>query len=144
MRKKVQKLPREKVLLIFEWYKHNFGKSKFYHKPLKLRVYHSQGKSDYADKDYGLRGTYNEGTLSIYLGSITTIQNVCKTVGHEYKHYLMNDRDYSYYSKKMKKRGLDKYSVYLNHPHEKRCRKFEEKWGSICFQELKNKLYKNE
>jgi len=28
------------------------------------------------------------------------------------------------------------------HPHEKKANNFEDKWGVICFNELRNKLYK--
>jgi uncharacterized protein YjaZ len=138
MREKILNLERNKIVLILEWYKHKFGKSKFYKKPIRLRIYKSEGKSE--DKD-GLRGSYDYGKICVYLGSITNIKELCQTIGHEYKHYLMDQKEHFKITKKLSKiYGEDE--AYLKHSHENRCRRFELKWGNICFNELKSKLYK--
>lgn len=131
MVKRVQKISREKALLILEWYKTNFGKSKFCKKPIRIRLYRNMN-SEY-------RGTYDKGLICVFLKNNSCLREVCKTIGHEYKHYLLSPKDYLKIQDKLYKKNLD---TYLNHPHEKKCIRFEEKWGNKCFEELKNKLYK--
>jgi len=140
-------ISRKKALLILNWFKQKFGKSKYYNKPIILRIYKSQGTS--TDKD-GCQGTYYNGNISIYLGSINSVMEVCKNIAHEYKHYLISDKYNIEYSRiahilnNKYKNKINKDLIYYIHPHEKRCRRFENKWGPICFKELKNKLYKYE
>jgi hypothetical protein len=137
----VKNIDRDKVLLVLIWCENTFGKSKYRKTYPKLRVYQSKGNSEYCDRKYGLRGCYNKGTISIFLGTTRTVREVCDTVIHEYKHYLMPDCDYNKHIRKMKKRGHNDDYIYDHHPHEKRATRSENCWGEKCYNDLKNKLY---
>jgi len=132
---------REKVLFILNWCINKFGLSKFKKSYPKLRVYKSCGKSEYNERELGLYGTCSNGLITIFLGTNHSMNRLCKTVLHEYKHYLMCDDEYIVLEKKLKKCGIATDKIYDKHPHEIRARKFEKTWGDICFKELKNKLY---
>lgn len=145
MRLNTEVLDREKVLLILQWCVNNFGKSRYWKKPLKLRVYKSKGRTvtgDIITFDDGVRGCYNKGRISIFLDTIGSAKELCETVIHEYHHYLMSDREYRRFEKELNEKYEDKKSAYKKHPHEIIASKAEEKWGNICFNELRNKLYK--
>lgn len=132
---------REKVLLILDWCVLKFGASKYNDEfPPRLRLYKSRGTG--ALKNIALRGTYLDGTICIYLGSITSYKELCETVIHEYKHYIMNDNEYDRLTEKLKKKGRDEDFFLYHHPHEKRARYAERKWGKICYGELRYRLYK--
>lgn len=136
-------IKREKVLLILDWCVFKFGTSKYSDEfPPRIRVYKSCGTAAFNDNGDGLRGTYLDGTITIYLGSNRSIKELCETIIHEYKHYLMSDDEYDVLTNIMKTRGKKLGDLKYNHPHEKRARRMEAKWGEICFQELRNKLYK--
>jgi len=131
MTKRVQDFSRKDALMILEWFKQKFGKSKFYNDPIRIRLYRNINSE--------FRGTYDEGLICIFLPNNRGLKDICKTIAHEYKHYLLCPNEYFKLQKKLSKHNLDGYA---DHPHEKRCFKFEEKWGNICFEILKNKLYK--
>jgi Zn-dependent peptidase ImmA (M78 family) len=137
----VKNIDRDKVLLILIWCENTFGKSKYRKTYPKIRVYKSKGNSDYVDHKYGLRGYYYKGTISIFLNSLCSIRELCYTVIHEYKHYLLPDYEYNTHIKKMKKLGHNSDYIYFNHPHEKRANRTENNWGEVCYKKLKNKLY---
>jgi len=137
-------IDREKVLLILEWCINKFGKSKFHNKLPVLRVYKTEGKSGYSDRLTGLCGTYCDGTITIYLASNRSVRELCCTVIHEYKHYLMSEKEFRILHKKMTERGCEYDDILRNHPHEKRAVRAENTWGDICFNELKSKLYKKD
>jgi hypothetical protein len=121
----VKNIERNKVLLILTWCMTKFGKAR-YRKFPKLRVYKSKGTNvDFTSPD-GVFGIFRNNTIEIFLGGHSNIEELCHTVVHEYKHYLI---------------GL-KYYFINRHPHEIRARRFETKWGNVCYKELKNKLYK--
>jgi hypothetical protein len=135
-------LDREKVLLILNWCVKRFGKSKKTKLPLRLRVYKSEGKAAHSEIKYGLRGSYASGLISIYLGSNATFKGTCKTVLHEYKHYLMSEKEFDVILKKLRKLGYNYDYIAFNHPHELRAIRMEKRWGDVCYNELKDKLYK--
>lgn len=136
----LKSINREKVLLILNWCISKFGKSKFWDSYPTIRTYKSKGFSE--DSINGVRGTYCYGKIAIYLGSITTYEELCKTVIHEYKHYLMNHTEYLIIEKKLYRACANHDSVYSKHPHEKRAINAENKWGKICYNELKSELSK--
>ena len=144
MKSLIHNLDRKKVLLILEWCKNQFGRSRYVRKYPKLRVYRSTGNSYFEYRDRGLFGTYNSGTIIIYLGSHDSMKELCKTVIHEYRHYLMSVREYRSLYKDMAASGSDPEVISHIHPHEKECREFEEKWGGLCFSQLRKKLYKKD
>lgn len=133
-------IDRKKVLLILDWCIKRFGKSRYQKDDLKLRVYKSKGISN--EHKTGLRGTYYKGTICIYLGSNDSVPELCKTVNHEYKHYLLSEKTWEKQYGHLVKKGLSDEDICVEHPHEKICDKFEKKWGPICYKELKHKLYK--
>jgi len=133
---------RNKVLLILNWCILKFGKSKYCEDYPQLRVYNSKGVSSRLNGELGLNGSYVDGTITIYLGTIKSMKELCETVIHEYKHYLQNNNEYDRLEKKLIKRGHDEDYVYENHPHEKRAEKAERKWGDVCYKELRYYLYK--
>jgi len=136
-------IDRERVLLILNWCVFKFGASKYQDEfPPKLRLYKSSGRTAFKDRSEELRGTYLNGVITIYLNSHHSIKELCETMVHEYKHYLMSDEEYEVLEKRIKKRIKNKEYLQYNHPHEKRARHMETKWGEICFNELRNKLYK--
>jgi len=135
-------IDRQKVLLILDWCILRFGISKFREEFPQLRVCKSKGNSSYSNRELGLCGTYVDGTITIYLATISSVKVLCETVIHEYKHYLMNDNEYDKLEKKLIKKNPDENFIYNNHPHEKRARRMEKKWGEICFNELRYYLYK--
>lgn len=136
---------REKILLILDWCVRKFGKSKYQKKKIKLRIYRTKGISLDTTK-IGRYGDYGDATISIFLGHEMTIRFLCKVVCHEYKHYLLSEDDwklkYKILKKQLKKSGLSDDEIVDIHPHEEIAIRFENKWGNVCFNELKNKLYK--
>ncbi len=141
MKNLIQNLDRKKVLLILEWCKTNFGRSKYHRKYPRLRVYRSTGKSSFQGCDGALCGTYRSGVISIYLGSHNSMKEVCRTVIHEYKHYLMSIREYRSIATQFRKKGYSENNISFNHPHEKECRSFENDNDDLCFSQLRKKLY---
>lgn len=133
---------RRKVLLILNWCISKFGKSKFWSTYPILRVYKSKGYSEFYGSKTGVCGSYDDGNIHIYLGSIKSYEELCRTVIHEYKHYLMNNDEYTRIERKLYKNHPDDDYVYDNHPHEKRAVKAEYKWGMVCYNELKAELRK--
>jgi hypothetical protein len=144
MKSLIHNLDRKKVLLILEWCKKNFGRSRYHRKYPTLRVYKSKGNSAFAYRDGGLFGTYDHGVITIYLGSHDSMRELCKTVIHEYRHYLMSIREYNSLYKKMEREGSDPEIISYEHPHEKDCEDFEDEWGELCFSQLRKKLYKKD
>ena len=142
MRALINNLDREKVVMILEWCKKNFGKSKYYDDFPSLRVCRSTGSSYYPKGDKQLFGTHRYGLITIYLGTHTSMKDLCKTVIHEYKHNLLSDEKYESIMNRLEKKGYSDDDIYEKHPHEKKCKEFENKWGDICFNELRRKLYK--
>jgi hypothetical protein len=138
----IKNINREKVLLILEWCKKKFGESEYWKKYPHLRVYKTCGIT-LDDEKNGRCGDYSKGVISIFLGSHATVSDLCGTVVHEYKHYLLNEKDYNLERKNLKKRGIMKDGdINRMHPHEKLARRFESKWGHVCYNELKHELYK--
>jgi hypothetical protein len=135
-------IDRKKVLLILDWCITRFGISRFHDDYPELRVYKSRGSSGYENKKSGLCGTYGSGVITIYLGSNHSVRELCNTVIHEYKHYLLNHDEYEKIEKKLEKSGISSEELYTKHPHEKSAVRMENKYGDICYAELRNQLYK--
>lgn len=140
----LKNINRKKVLLILEWCKKKFGESEYWKKYPYLRVYKTSGITLDNEKN-GRCGDYSKGVISIFLGSHTTVRDLCGTVTHEYKHYLLNEKEYNIERKNLKKNGIKKDDdINRYHPHEKLARRFEGKWGHVCYNELQKKLYKKD
>lgn len=131
-------IDRKKVLLILDWCIMKFGMSKYHDDYPRLRLYKSAGKTAIKGNADGLRGTYLDGTITIYLDSNNSVKELCETIIHEYKHYLSSVDEYDALTNIMKIQGKDPGSLNYNHPHEKRARRMEDKWGVICYNELKS------
>lgn len=112
-------IDRDKVLIIFEWCKNKFGKSRYWTDYPNLRVYNSLGMS--LDSDgHGRLGQFRDGTISIFIGHKMTVRTLCSVVLHEYKHYLLNDNEWNKIHKTLVKLGFDEDEATFIHPHEKR------------------------
>ena len=126
----MKEVTRNKVLTILKWCQEKFGKSQYKKIFPLLRVYKTSGF--YADDSrFNRCGQYCSATsmISIFLKSNSSYKELCGTVLHEYKHYLLNTT----FSSKQAESGKQ-------HPHEKYCNRFENRWKNVCFNELKNKL----
>lgn len=142
MNQTLKTVDRKKVLLILEWCKKKFGKSKYWEEYPLLRVYRTNGWSIDGDKK-GRFGHFLEGEISIFLGRHRTIAELCDTVIHEYKHYLLSEDEFQLEYKKLKKQGYSENDAWIyKHPHEKITKKFANKWGHVCYNELKHELHK--
>lgn len=133
---------RQKLLLILNWCAKKFGKSRFCKKPARLIVYKSRGTSRYEDRITGLRGSYSDGKIKIYLGSAKSMRELCETIIHEYCHYKQSQFEFAVFYNRLEKEGLSIDSIYDKHPHEKKANRYEKRYGKQCFDELKAKLYK--
>ena len=134
---------KDKVEMILIWCEYMFGKSKEKGRFPKLRVYKTKGCSYDNDPDgrYGHYTGYNN-TISIFLGTHNNYKELCRTVIHEYKHYLLGDKKFNKITKRLRKKGYSDYDISFCHPHEKKAENFEDIWTDICYSELKNKLYR--
>ena len=133
---------RQKVLLILNWCVKKFGKSRYQKKLPRLFVYKTRGTSRYEDRIAGLRGSYSNGRIKIYLGSIYSYKELCETLIHEYCHYMQSEFEFSVFYNRLKRDGHIVDTIYDIHPHEKKANRFEKRYGIQCFNELKAKLYK--
>jgi len=133
------KLTHDKVQLIINWCQQEFGTSKYQNDIPKIRVYKTRGTSI---QKQGMCGSYffDTNTICVFLGSNKNILEVCKTVIHEYIHYILNDDEYNEYAKSLKIEECG--DIELMHPHEKLCRDTENICGKRCFNELKNNLFR--
>jgi hypothetical protein len=134
-------ISREKVEIILEWCINKFGKSEFVKKMPKLRVCNSKGLSYGKNGLYGCYD-YKKNFISVFLENINSYKNLCEVVAHEYKHYLLNNKEFVKILKDMRKKGFDEEYISFYHPHELKSCRFEKYWGNVCFNELKNQLYK--
>jgi hypothetical protein len=142
MNQTLKTVNRKKVLLILEWCKKKFGKSKYWKDYPQLRVYRTNGWSIDGDKK-GRFGHFIGGKISIFLGKHKTIMELCDTVIHEYKHYLLDEDEFLLEYKKLKKQGYsEKDALTDKHPHENMAIEFANKWGHVCYNELKHELHK--
>ncbi len=110
---------RQKVLLILNWCVKKFGKSRYCKKPLRLAIYKSKGTSRYEDKK-GLRGSYSDGCIRIFLGNASSYRELCETVVHEYSHYKQSSFEFAVFFNRLKKEGHSINKIYEIHPHEKK------------------------
>jgi hypothetical protein len=67
---------------------------------------------------------------------------LCGTILHEYKHYLLNGKEYDKMHINLRKKGFTDSEIHDIHPHEIKCRKHSDKWKSIAYAELKSQLRK--
>jgi len=136
-------ITRDKAVLILEWFEDRFGRSKYCRTFPKIRVYRSRGTADYPYRKDGTRGSYSwdRKTIAVFLGTIQSVKVLCESIAHEYKHYLMDSKEYDRLEKALKRENLDIYETHRRHPHERACDRFEERWGPVCYGELKNRLY---
>jgi len=157
------KAGRDKVQLILLWCKRKWGKSKFKKDYPKLRVY-TKAKGTYNSSRTSF-GTYNyiTNTINIHVCHHRSYLQLIDTVIHEYKHYLLDTKEYQkiekilYKNFKHSKGYVYRYvssHLFENitmtevqdlisdvHPHEKKSERLAKKWSQICLKELKKELY---
>jgi len=144
MKASIERINREKILLILNWCEKKFGKSKYWETMPRLRVYKTNGHTKIKRYKEGIFGYFIDNEIVIFVGKHNSIKSLCSTVIHEYKHYLSDFREWETILNK-KNNSTDsihdsKYDVY-NSSFEKKARRFENKWKDVCFNELRNKLY---
>lgn len=123
-----KEISKQDVILILDWCKSKFGRSKYMYDYPEIVVYtKKKSKENYAY----YRETDNK--IRIFLEDIHTKLKLCEIFLHEYKHYLQNNNEYEAIEKQMLKKGYQKNDIYDNHPHEKKCFKFASKWKNDCY-----------
>jgi hypothetical protein len=130
-------IDRDKVLQILIWCENKFGKPKHRKNYPKLIVYNRKGIVDNIE----VCGYFKNNTIVVFLKEHKSVKELCKTIIHEYKHFTLKNDEYLELSEALKKKGYDENDLITVHPHEKRAISFEDKYGDICFKELKNRLY---
>lgn len=124
---------KRKIKLIFNWCISEFGKSR-YNKIFPRLVMYKGRASHY--------GSYYLDRISVWPEMHKSYLDLCNTIIHEYKHYLLPNESYSKFYYRLKAKGLDVDDISEQHPHEKRCRAFAEKYEHWCLVNLKNELKK--
>jgi hypothetical protein len=154
---------RKKIEIILLWCKRKWGKSKFKKDYPKLRVY-TTAKGTYNSSRSSF-GTYNydTNTINIHVCHHKSYNQLIDTVIHEYKHYLLNTKEYKKLEKILYKRFLNDHGNayrYISqnlsdsttiedvkcyiadiHPHEKKSVRLAKIWSKKCLNELKKDLY---
>jgi hypothetical protein len=136
------KAGREKVEIILLWCKRKWGKSKFKKGYPKLRVY-SSAKGTYNSSRTSF-GTYNyiTNTINVHICHHKSYMQLIDTVIHEYKHYLLDDKEYKRIERLMYKKGYSPDYVDDYHPHEKKSARLAKVWSAKCLFELRKELYR--
>lgn len=124
---------RNVVEKIVDWCFNKWNKSKYVENLPKLRVYKSRGNT------YKIKAEYNsdKNIISIYLGSINDLEDLCGIVIHEYWHYLLNPAEFDAIYFEMLKKGFTDITFYDSHPHEILCRQKQDKYKNECFKKIK-------
>lgn len=128
----IEEIERKHILIILDYCKEKWGKSKFVKKYPKIsfRV-KKNAKFYYGDYHSGIN------VINVYLSRHKKILELCKTVIHEYTHYLQCMNKYENYIIVAKKN-------YDNHPYEKTARYREKKFGKECKKYLLNRIKNGE
>jgi hypothetical protein len=136
------KTDRKKVEEILNWCIRKWGRSKYKHYYPKLRVYkYKSGLSDSFTSAYGVYN-YEKNTINIFLKPHRGYKELCNTIIHEYKHYLLSVREFFKLYNVMCKKGKSFDYIDDFHPHEKKCIRLAAKWQDKCYNDLKKILYK--
>ena len=135
------KANRSKIELILLWCKRKWGKSKFKKDYPKLRVY-TKAKGIY-NSSYSSFGTYNyvTNTINIHVCHHRSYLQLIDTIIHEYKHYLLDTKEYRKIEKSLYKKGYSPDFIEFYHPHEKKSVRLAKAWSEKCLNELKKELY---
>jgi hypothetical protein len=131
---------KRKLELILESCKKKFGKSRYKKEYPKISLCTKKNTSD--------MGWYDESNniIRIYINHyyIKTYKDIISTVLHEYKHYLLDTKQYTkiFYDLINKNPKLNDNKIRDLHPHEIKCEEFEIKWRDEFYEELKHELHK--
>ncbi len=115
---KVVDINRKHIVLMLRYCEEKWGLSKF--KPSLPKLIVRSDKSDC----YG-EYSYSKNILTVHINKHKKLLEVCKTVIHEYTHYLKCQKRYEYYYDVA-------YRNYKNHPHELTAINRELKYGKEC------------
>ena len=135
------KAGRDKVQTILLWCKRKWGKSKFKKDYPKLRVY-TKATGTYNSPRTSF-GTYNylTNTINIHICHHRSYLQLIDTIIHEYKHYLLDTKEYRKIEKLLYKKGYSPDYIEFYHPHEKKSARLAKVWSQKCLKELKKVLY---
>jgi Zn-dependent peptidase ImmA (M78 family) len=120
-RDQVRKVCRRAI----SWCKKNMGENESKILPLSLSVRNKM-------RDYCGYYDHRKNKLIVCLNANETIEELVKTVIHEYTHYLQPIR--RYYSK------VGKITGYWNNPYEVEARKNEDELFKKCWKEIRRGL----
>lgn len=76
-------------------------------------------------------GHYANNVISIYIKNIESVEELIKTIIHEYHHYLSDPNEYELLLEELKQKGYNKSDCYNLHPHEQFCHKAENDYKII-------------
>lgn len=133
---KPMEINRKLCLLIFEWCKTKYGKSKFRRAYPKL---YFRTKARSCRKIGPLKGEYWVKPNAIYIYAEQhyhendPLLDVINTLIHEYGHYLQDMNKYDMYFEKY-------YRSYDNHPYEISCDNFANREQYECYYHILKKL----
>ena len=124
----IANMKRRDILILVEWCKDKFGKSKFQKSFPKIVVNNKKGP---------YCGVYfpTENEIHIFPAQNKTFICLCDTIIHEYTHYLQmpTQQDQKDYNRHLKQKG------YFDNPFEVNARETAEKYTSFCFKNMKRK-----
>jgi len=125
---KLEDINRKHILIMLEYCKEKWGKSKFNGDFPKILILNKK------DEFYG-EYEPNINQIVIWLKKHKTIINICATVIHEYTHYLQCIDKYHNYNPLHPHDGN-----YEKHPYELTARRREMKYKKECKQYLLSKI----
>lgn len=120
------KLDRECALKILNICKFVYGRSKYITTYPQLKILkHIKYNNTIST------GHYMGGKMSIYINKISDLDELIKTIIHEYHHYLLDPAEYIQMETELKELGLSDDEIYKQHPHELLCEQAEKDYNRI-------------
>lgn len=125
-------LKKKYSILTLKWCREHLGINPRKRTKLKFKL---SRKTRNIKKKFLVYGRYCfwRNTITIYAPNCKTLDQIVKTIIHEYTHYLQSRTKYEKY---------EKTHYYSKHPLERSAFRNEEKYGNMCIKEIK-KLLRN-
>lgn len=125
------KTKRKCALLTLKWCKKNIGINNRRKTKLKVVVRVNFPKDEH---ERFIRGAYysEDNKIHVYHVNCKTINDIIKTIIHEYTHYLQSMKKYW---------EMYKTHYYSTHPYERQADRNEEKYFDLCLLEILEFLY---
>lgn len=123
------KIVKKICRIVINWYFDHFGQKNWKGKPLRIELDFDINTVDYAEYDI----EEDERVIKLFMKQNKTIKDIISSLNHEIIHDKQSDTEYQELAKK--------YS-YSKHPHEIEARKFSEKYTSVCWGDIKDRVNK--